>query len=159
MVQKEGGHTHTSIITLNNLSKAIENRLGVDKKEAKRVAGIILDLFGYEDRVIDNNLHFDDRQLFYILEEEGILLSGREKATLYNGREWLTHYWQLNRDAILKFAQGIGKKSRNVLSTKRQSKNILKGEDIYSSITKEMWNARNIDRKEPFCYFFTCYFK
>ena len=141
------------IITLNDLSKAIVNRLGVDKKEARRIAGFVLDMFGYEDRVIDNILDLEDRQLFYILEEEGMLTSGREETTLYNGREWLTHYWQLNRNAIVKYAKNGGKKGREVPLIKRQTKNIATG-DIYSTLSKDVWTARSIDRKKPICYFF-----
>ena len=141
------------IITLNDLSKAIINRLGVDKKEARRIAGFILDLFGYEDRVIDNILELEDRQLFYILEEEGMLTSGRDETTLCNGREWLTHYWQLNRNTILKYAKNGYKNGRDVSSTKRQPTNIATG-DIYSTLSKDVWTARNIDRKKPICYFF-----
>lgn len=141
------------IITLNDLSKAIVNRLGVDKKEARRIAGFVLDLFGYEDRVIDNVLDLEDRQLFYILEEEGMLTSGREETTLYNGREWLTHYWQLNRSAILRYAKNGGKKGRVVSLNNRQTKNIATG-DIYSTLSQDVWAARNLDRKKPICYFF-----
>ena len=143
-----------NIITLNDLSKAILNRLGVDRKEARRVAGFILDLFGYEERIIDNILNIEDRQLFYLLEEEGMLISGREETTLYNGREWLTHYWQLNRNTILKYAKNGGKRSRNVPSIKKQTMEMSKGNNIYSSLSKDMWSARKINRKKPICYFF-----
>ena len=142
------------IITLNDLSKAIVNRLGVDEKEAQRVAGFILDLFGYEDRIIDNILDIEDRQLFYMLEEEGMLISGREETILYNGREWLTHYWQLNRNTILKYAKNGGKRSRSTHSTKKQTMEMSKENNIYSSLSKDMWSARKINRKKPICYFF-----
>ncbi|EMR75610.1 hypothetical protein MBGDF03_00157 [Thermoplasmatales archaeon SCGC AB-540-F20] len=144
-----------NIITLNDLSKAIVNRLGVDEKEAQRVAGFILDLFGYEDRIIDNILDIEDRQLFYMLEEEGMLISGREETILYNGREWLTHYWQLNRNTILKYAKNGGKRSRSTHSTKKQTMEMSKENNIYSSLSKDMWSARKINRKKPICYFLT----
>lgn len=137
------------IITLNEMSKALENRLGVDKKEAKRVAGFILDLFGFEDRVIDNILEIEDRQLFYLLEEEGMLKSGREETTLHNGREWLTHYWQLNRNIILKYAKNGCKKRNNVTLDDKQTMELSKDNNIYSSISKDMWRARKINRKKP----------
>lgn len=142
------------IITLNDLSKAILNRLGVNRKEAHRVAGFILDLFGYEERIIDNILDIEDRQLFYLLEEEGMLISGREETTLYNGREWLTHYWQLNKNAILKYAKNGGKRSRSVSSTKKQTMKMSKENNIYNSLSKDMWSARKINGKKPICYFF-----
>ncbi|UCD14234.1 MAG: hypothetical protein JSW60_02140 [Thermoplasmatales archaeon] len=155
MVQIEGGRTRIHIITLNELSKAIIHRLGINKKEAQKIAGYILDIFGYEDRVIDNILDVEERQLFYILEEEGMLTSGREETTLYNGREWLTHYWQLNRNSILKFAKNGGKTIGNVGATRGVSIEASKENNIYSSLSKDMWNARKISRKKPICYFLT----
>ncbi len=82
-----------NIITLDALSRAIANRVGVGIEEARRDAGFVLDIFGFDDRVIDNVLDPEDRQLFYILEEEGMLVTEREETTLYDGREWRTHYW------------------------------------------------------------------
>ena len=79
------------IITLDDLSRAIANRVGIDIEEARRDAGFVMDIFGFDDRVIDNVLDPEDRQLFYILEEEGMLTTEREETTLYDGREWRTH--------------------------------------------------------------------
>jgi len=142
------------VITLKDLSQAIINRLGVDKKEARRVAGFILDLFGYEERVIDNILDIEDRQLFYLLEEEGMLRSGREETILYNGREWLTHYWQLNRKTILKYANNGRKRINNEESNKKQTMELSKGSDVYSSLSKDMWCARKINRKKSINSFY-----
>ena len=70
------------LITLNELSKAISNRVGIDKSKALNVASFILDLFGYDDRIIDNILEPEGRQLFYFLESEGLLTTGREVTLL-----------------------------------------------------------------------------
>ena len=51
-----------SIITLDNLSKAIANRVGIGIEEARRDAGFVMDIFGFQDRVIDNVLDPEDRQ-------------------------------------------------------------------------------------------------
>ena len=153
MTQKNGGRTHTDVITLTDLSKAIMNRLRVDKKEARRIAGFILDLFGYEDRVIDNILDLEGRQLFYILEEEGMITSGREETTLYNGREWLTHYWQIKRKTIIRFSKNGKKRISNNTMNNSQSLQVTGANNIYNSLTREMWNARNINKKKHVCYF------
>ena len=78
------------IITLEVLSKAIANRMGIDIEKARKNAGFVLDIFGYTDRVIDNVLNTEDRQLFYILEEEKMLASNNEDTVLYDGRKWRT---------------------------------------------------------------------
>ena len=59
-----------NIITLDDLSKAIANRVGIGLEDDRRDAGFVMDIFGFQDRVIDNVLDPEDRQLFYILEED-----------------------------------------------------------------------------------------
>jgi hypothetical protein len=142
------------VITLKELSKAIANRLNVDKKEARRVACFILDLFGYEERIIDNVLDIEDRQLFYLLEEEGMLISGREETILHNGREWLTHYWQLNRKKIIKYANNGKKNNDSDISNQKKDMETSTGSDVYDSLSKEMWCARRIHRKKPIQSFY-----
>ena len=135
------------IITLEDMSKAIANRVGIDKKKARRVASFVMDLFGYNDRIIDNNLYPEDRQLFYILEAEGILTTGREETTLYDGREWLTHYWQLKKKTILSYAREKIKDNRNKPSIKKQNKD-TSVRNIYSTLSEDIWNARKINREK-----------
>ena len=132
-----------SIITLGDLSKAIANRVGIDIEEAKRDAGFVMDIFGFDDRVIDNVLDPDDRQLFYILEEEGMLTTEREETTLYDGREWRTHYWKLKKGTILKYSNEENGVRKNLID-KKQTKNLL-DEDIYNQIEEDMWVSRKFN--------------
>ena len=132
-----------SFITLDDLSKAISNRVGIDIDEAQRDAGFVMDIFGFDDRVIDNVLDPEDRQLFYILEEEGMLTTEREETTLYDGREWRTHYWRLRKDTILRYsreANGI----RKYLIDKKQPVNVS-DEDIYGTLEEDLWTTRKTD--------------
>ena len=69
------------LVTLNALSKTIQRKLNVNEKEARRYAEIVMDIFGYDDCVIDNMLDHSDRRLFYRLESEGILNTRRDEAT------------------------------------------------------------------------------
>ena len=131
------------IITLNVLSKAISNRMSIDAERARRTAGFVLDLFGYDDRIIDNYLNPEDRQLFYILEEEGMLVTRREEAILYDGRAWRTHYWQLKKNTILKYAMEESKKEETI-HTRKQSKDITM-ENIYNTLSKDVWEKRKIE--------------
>ena len=133
-----------SVITLSDLSKAIANRVGIDIEEARRDAGFVMDIFGFDDRVIDNVLDPEDRQLFYILEEEGMLTTEREETTLYDGREWRTHYWKLRKNTILDYAQDESLMGRNILINKVQPKNVS-DEDIYETMTEDVWTTRKIN--------------
>jgi hypothetical protein len=137
-----------NIITLDDLSKAITNRIGVGIEEARRDAGFVLDIFGFDDRVIDNVLDPEDRQLFYILEEEGMLTTEREETTLYDGREWRTHYWMLKKNTILKYALDTNKKIRTTMFDKKQpipTIDDIYDEDIYNNLEEELWTTRKLN--------------
>ena len=135
------GCNNMNIITLDDLSKAIANRVGIGIEEARRDAGFVMDIFGFQDRVIDNVLDPEDRQLFYILEEEGMLTTEREETTLYDGREWRTHYWVIKKDIILKFAKDENRRTRSVLSDKQTIEDIS-DEAIYDALEDDIWVTR-----------------
>jgi hypothetical protein len=139
----EGKEGFMNFITLADLSKAISNRVGIDIDEAQRDAGFVMDIFGFDDRVIDNVLDPEDRQLFYILEEEGMLTTEREESTLYDGREWRTHYWRLRKDTILRYSKEANG-TRRYLIDKKQPVNVS-DDDIYNTIDEDMWITRKID--------------
>lgn len=134
-----------SIVTLEDLSRAIANRIGVDIEEARRDAEFVLDIFGFDDRVIDNVLDPEGRQLFYILEEEGMLTTEREETTLYDGREWRTHYWQIRKNIILRYAREK-RVLRTELYTRRKSiqpiEDLSEEENIYEQLDEEIWVSR-----------------
>lgn len=127
-----------TIITLDDLSKAISHRVGIDIEEARRDAGFVMDIFGFDDRVIDNVLDPEDRQLFYILEEEGMLTTEREETTLYDGREWRTHYWRLKKDTIARYSKETSTGRSTPLIDRKQPDN-LSDDDIYNTIQDDMW--------------------
>lgn len=131
-----------TLITLDDLSKAIANRVGIDIEEARRDAGFVMDIFGFDDRVIDNVLDPEDRQLFYILEEEGMLTTEREETTLYDGREWRTHYWRLKKETIAKYSKERGG-DHGQLMDKKQSKNVS-FDDLYNGLDEDTWTTRKI---------------
>lgn len=133
-----------NIITLDDLSRAIANRVGIDIEEARRDAGFVMDIFGYDDRVIDNVLDPEDRQLFYILEEEGMLTTEREETTLHDGREWRTHYWVLKKNTILKYSRDENKNVRTVFPEKRQFTRDISDEAIYDSLEEDIWVTRKL---------------
>lgn len=121
------------IISLEDLATAIAARVDIDFESAIKDANFVMDLFGFEDRIIDNILEPEDRQLFYILEEEGMLITEREETTIYDGRSWRTHYWFLNKETILKYKEE-GKR-------KRDAREVINNEsaDVYEDIPEELW--------------------
>ena len=59
-----------------------------------------LGYFGLDDAVLDNKLSSEDRDRFYQLEEEGLLTSEEEDATVSRGKTWRIHYWLLKKGRI-----------------------------------------------------------
>jgi hypothetical protein len=141
------------IITLHDLTKAISNCVGVKKDKARKVAGFVLDLFGYEDRVIDNRLDPEDRQLFYMLEGSGILATGREETTLHDGREWLTHFWQLRKNSILRYARKNPEGNEASRTIKEQKKE-FSDKTIYTKLPEYVWSMRKINKKKTLGRYF-----
>jgi len=137
-----------NIVTLDDLSKAIANRVGIDIDEARRDAGFVLDIFGFDNRVIDNVLDPEDRQLFYILEEEGMLTTEREETTLYDGREWRTHYWVIKKEVIAKYARDSDKTNRQKLSERMKISQDISNEALYDSLDENMWVTRKFEEEE-----------
>lgn len=125
------------IITLEDLASAIAARVDIDIESAIKDANFVMDLFGFEDRIIDNILEPEDRQLFYILEEEGMLITEREETTIYDGRSWRTHYWYLNKDMILRYK----KEGKKVRKEKEEEKEVV---NVYEELPDDLWFSREL---------------
>jgi Family of unknown function (DUF6015) len=91
-------------ITEAELTRAIERTLVVHGKmtaeQAHPTARMVLGYFGAEGTVLDNKLSSEDRDRFYQLEEEGLLTSEEEDATVSRGKTWRIHYWLLKKSRI-----------------------------------------------------------
>ena len=95
------------IVSLNRLTEAIVNSYkehNMTNEDAQNMAYHVLNFFGFGDRIVDNILEPEDRDLFYMLEDFGLLVTEREETTLYDGREWRIHYWLLKKNAIANMA-------------------------------------------------------
>ena len=73
-----------------------------------------------------------------------MLTTEREETTLYDGREWRTHYWVIKKDIILKFSKDENKRKGSVLSDKQTIEDIS-DEAIYDALDDQMWVTRKID--------------
>lgn len=125
------------ILTLEDLAMAVSNRIGIPEEDAMRDANFVMDIFGFDDRVIDNVLEPEDRQLFYILEEEGMLTTEREETTLYDGREWRTHYWLFKKQQVFVMSE----EEREI---RRRKKRGATEADVYHAMPDDLWAARQI---------------
>jgi hypothetical protein len=127
------------LVTLNVLTQAIKRRLNITEKKARVYAEIVMDLFGYDDCIIDNILDHADRRLFYRLESEGILATRREEALLSDGTNWRIRYWEFQKTVI--FSHESKKKIKPVpITTRIHAPSTT--QTVYSSLPDTAWTTR-----------------
>lgn len=121
-------------LTVKTLGAAIVKSIGenmMSKIEAEGMAQHILNFFGYSERIIDNVLHPEDRDLFYMMEDNGLMVTAREETTLFDGRDWRIHYWLFKKGKILDMAKPA--------EISHEENEELKMNDIYNSIPMDAW--------------------
>jgi hypothetical protein len=93
-----------AVVTVELLTEAIRNTLvthgKIPPERAEPLARLVLNYFGTEETLLDNVISGDDRDAFYLLEEQGLLASEEEDALVAKGRTWRIHYWLLRRSTI-----------------------------------------------------------
>jgi len=100
-------HNPMSVVSMEELVSALKNTLGkkgMQESDIKRLAEYTMSFFGYTDSVIDNRLTSEDRDVFYMLEEEGFVTTTEEEVHLKKGKMWRIHYWILKKDQIIRLA-------------------------------------------------------
>ena len=91
------------VVTLEMLVRALKNTLGkkgMSVEDMEKLAEYILSFFGFDNEIIDNKLTSEDRDVFYMLEEERILGTREEETQLKKGKPWRIHYWILREEEI-----------------------------------------------------------
>lgn len=129
------------IITRKDLSLVFEKKLNLPQKKAEDYASIVTDYFGFDDCIIDNLLDQNDRQIFYMLQEKGILTTAKMETALYDGRPWRIYYWHLNRRMIFMYLQEIDQGVPIIPNGKDIPKR-SDHETIYNSLSDELWYTR-----------------
>lgn len=130
---------------LEELKKVIERAIGergMPEEEAEKMAKHVMNLFGFNERILDNMLEPQDRDVFYMLEDEEILTTEREETTLYDGREWRIHYWTFRKDRIDEILGGKIKPSEPDRHLKAEPEN------IYDEVPDDVWFRRGEKNEE-----------
>ncbi|UCG70736.1 MAG: hypothetical protein JSV09_06960 [Thermoplasmata archaeon] len=118
-------------ITVSDVERALLNTLGkkgMEKEEIKKLAEYVMNFFGFDDTISDNLLKAKDRDVFYTLQDVGILTTFQDQITIKKGKIWRIHYWVLKKGEILRLA-----------NLKEEKKT---GEDytIYNEISDDVWS-------------------
>ncbi|MEM0493169.1 MAG: DUF6015 family protein [Candidatus Thermoplasmatota archaeon] len=126
-----------SVVTLKKLRDALAYAFSYTLSEAYKKANIILDLFGFDDYIIDNILTPEERKLILSLQAKGMISLLREDTTINNGIPWRIYYWHLDTKAIMKYAKN--KKNNNCKNIDTPDQEYI---NIYETITDTQWNHR-----------------
>ena len=97
-----------TIVTRDLLIAALESiygKKGMVRKYIEELADFVLSFFGYDDYVLDNVLSAAERDIFYNLEEYGLLEARREEVNIVKGKAWRINQWTYNKNNIIKAAK------------------------------------------------------
>ena len=131
------------LVTMNALTKAIQKKLDITEKEARRYAENVMDMFGYDDCIIDNILDHNDRRLFYRLESKGILYTRREEALLHDGTNWRIRYWVFDKHVIFDLeAKTEPKRKTKPTRHKKLPGPSYETHSIYATLPETAWTTR-----------------
>lgn len=120
------------VVSIKEVRIALEKALAskqLSHEELDRLAERVMDLFGFTDQVVDNRLSPEDRDIFYMLEEAGLVTTIEDDVQVQKGKTWRIYYWVLKKDQILRLAGEAEAKS-----TGKEPE-----ADIYESISEDVW--------------------
>lgn len=127
-----------SVVTMRQVELALKRTVGkkddMSDEEIKNLAEYVMSFFGYTDEVIDNRLTSEDRDVFYMLEEVGLVTTTHEEVLIKKGKLWRIHYWILKKDQIARLAATAGATVEDVECAR----------DVYEELSDEQW-ARHRD--------------
>ena len=124
------------VVTYDDLVIALSKILGekgMGPEEISKLALYLLNFFGYSDYIIDNILHTEDRDVFYMLEEEGLLTTEREEIYILKGKVWRIHYWMLRKRKILELSRGEEEE-------KKKKKKADEFSSVYDDMPDDLWS-------------------
>jgi hypothetical protein len=90
------------------LARALRNTLGtkgLPEEAITCLAEYLLEFFGFNEVISDSMLTASDRDIFYMLEDEGILSTDMDEVPVKHGKRWQIHYWKLKVETILALAE------------------------------------------------------
>lgn len=120
-----------TVISISELTEALRKTLGkrgIPEDEISKLADYLMSFFGFNDEVIDNLLRPEDRDVFYMLEEEGLLTTRREEINLKRGKLWRIHYWIIKKEHIKELAASSEDEDEEEFGS------------VYDSISEEVWS-------------------
>jgi hypothetical protein len=136
------------LISLHALTHNIQRKLNITENEARRYAETLMELFGYDDCIIDNVLDHAERRLFYRLEAEGLLYTRRDEAVLSDGTNWRIRYWVFQKNVLFEHEPKKIEQKKKVKISHAKTKPAVKptpaydSNTVYSDLPDTAWTTR-----------------
>src|SRR2546422_11696418 len=73
--------------------RATVGKRGMAEEDLRALADYLMSFSGFETEAIDDNLDVADRDVFYMLEEEGLLTTRQEEVMIKKGKMWRIPDW------------------------------------------------------------------
>ena len=123
---RDNGKEARKVVDVQTLAMAIKNSFdGMGEEEARSTAFQVLSYFGYERSCLANNLEEGDNQVFYMLEDKGLLRTVITETVTVDGKQpWRISEFELVYEKIFAAAE------RSESDEKR---------DVYASLPQEVW--------------------
>ncbi len=131
-----------TVVTMQQVELALKRTIGkkgMSDEEIEKLAEYLMSFFGYTDEVIDNRLTPEDRDVFYMLEEAGLLTTTQEEVLLKKGKLWRIHYWILKKDQIIRLA----------LTAEAGKVDVDHSTDVYDELSDEEWARHRPSVPDP----------
>jgi len=113
-------------VTVEIFASALENGLGMDREESKKLSTYLMNFFGLDGFCIDNAFLDNERGVLYYLQEHGLVKTERYLANIGRySKIWIYHYWVLDENKILEYA-----------NKKEEEKDSF---DVYSQLDDAVW--------------------
>src|SRR5256885_16388161 len=96
------------VVTMSEMVAALRatvGKRGMPEEDLRALADYLMSFFGFETEAIDNNLDVADRDVFYMLEEEGLLTTRQEEVMIKKGKMWRIHYRVLRGERVKALAK------------------------------------------------------
>jgi hypothetical protein len=119
------------IVTMSETVAALRatvGKRGMSEDDLRALADYLMSFFGFETEAIDNNLDVADRDVFYMLEEAGLLTTRQEEVMIKKGKMWRIHYWILRVERIKALAKPTVRKSE------------VDAFAVYDELPDDIWN-------------------
>ena len=125
-------------LTIAQLTQAIRRKVDEDMETvvAEGIAEHALGFFGFSNRIIDNALEPNDRNLFYQLQDYDLLTTESEETTLWDGREWRIHYWKFKSTAEAFALAAMEMRAKKVVDEDPYA-------GIYDDMPSNLWKERS----------------